>query len=204
MTGVDARYRHALAVRGFHWAESAAAARRGVVSFGGRARAPVGQRRAATPCVQGAAGQFPCRNLDFQSQIPLAQFSSRPISAANVWGFVDLNDNREYAVLGLRNGTAIVEVTDPVRIRARSSRFPAISSPWREVKVYQVFDAVREPLARVRIRGDRSRQQRRANHRPVRPAADGRACVDELGHGLAAHAVRLEHRLRDEHGAAGR
>ncbi len=138
VTGVDARYRRALAVRGFHWAESVAAARRGVVSFGGgSALQSVGA--AATQCTQGVAGQFPCRNLDFQSQIPLTQFSSAPISAANVWGFVDLNDSREYAVLGLRNGTAIVEVTDPGNPREVVT-IPGNPSPWREVKVYQVRD----------------------------------------------------------------
>jgi choice-of-anchor B domain-containing protein len=139
VTGVDARYRRALAVRGFHWAESVAAARRGVVSFGG-GPALQSVSAAVTQCTQGAAGRFPCRNLDFQSQVPLTQFSSAPISAANVWGFVDLNDDREYAVLGLRNGTAIVEVTDPVNPREVVT-IPGNPSPWREVKVYQAFDA---------------------------------------------------------------
>ncbi|HSC13567.1 MAG TPA: choice-of-anchor B family protein [Gammaproteobacteria bacterium] len=139
VVGVDARYRNALAVRGFHWAESADAARRGVFTFAGGAALQQTQAVAAE-CVQGMAGQFPCRNLDFQSQISLAQFSSRPVSAANVWGFVDRNDNREYAVVGLRNGTAIVEVTDPVNPREVIT-IPGNSSPWREVKVYQVFDA---------------------------------------------------------------
>ena len=125
VTGVDARYRHALAVRGFHWAESAAAARRGVVSFGGRRRFSRSARQ-PPPCTQGAPGQFPCRNLDFQSQIPLAQLSSAPVSAANVWGFVDLNDNREYAVLGTTQRHGHRRGHRPRRIRARSSRFPAI------------------------------------------------------------------------------
>ena len=138
VTGVDARYKHALAVRGFYWAESAAAAERGVVSFDGPALQAVSAASAA--CTQGVAGEFACRNLDFQSQVPLAQFSSRPVSAANVWGFVDLNDDREYAVVGLRNGTAIVEVTDPVNPREVVT-IPGNPSPWREVKVYQVFDA---------------------------------------------------------------
>ncbi|HUQ52288.1 MAG TPA: choice-of-anchor B family protein [Gammaproteobacteria bacterium] len=138
VTGVDPRYRHALAVRGFHWAESVAAARRGVVSFDG----PALQASASAPaaCTQGFAGAFPCRNIAFQSQIPLAQFSSAPVSAANVWGFVDRNDNREYAVLGLRNGTAIVDVTDPLNPREVVT-IPGNSSPWREVKVYQAFDS---------------------------------------------------------------
>src|SRR5262245_11314629 len=139
VVGVDARYRNALAVRGFYWAESVAAAKRNEISFAGGA-ALQSTQTAATQCVQGAAGQYPCRNLDFQSQIPLVQFTSRPVSAANVWGFVDLNDNREYAVLGLRNGTAIVEVTDPVNPREVIT-VPGNASPWREVKVYQAFDA---------------------------------------------------------------
>jgi choice-of-anchor B domain-containing protein len=75
------------------------------------------------------------------AQIPLTQFSSGPVSAANVWGFVDLNDNREYAVVGLRNGTAVVDVTDPVNPREVAT-IAGNSSPWREVKVYQVRDTV--------------------------------------------------------------
>jgi choice-of-anchor B domain-containing protein len=139
VTGVDARYRNALAVRGFHWAESQAAAARGVVSFAGGMALQDAQSAAAT-CAQGFAGQFPCRNIDFLSQLPLNQFSSQPVSAANVWGFLDLNDNREYAVIGLHNGTAIVEVTDPVNPREVAT-IPGNSSRWREVKVYQGFDA---------------------------------------------------------------
>jgi choice-of-anchor B domain-containing protein len=138
VTGVDARYRHTLAVRGFYWAESAAAARRGVVWFDGPALQTVSA--AAAPCTQGSAGAFACRNLDFQAQLPLAQLSTVPVSAANIWGFRDRNDNREYAVLGVRNGTVIVEVTDPVNPREVVT-IQGNQSPWREVKVYQVFDS---------------------------------------------------------------
>ncbi len=138
VTGVDSRYRNALAVRGFYWAESVAAARRNEIWFAG-GTALQAAATAPADCTQGLAGQFPCRNLALQSQIPLAQFSSRPVSAANVWGFVDRNDNREYAVLGLRNGTAIVDVTDPANPR-EAVTIAGNPSPWREVKVYQVFD----------------------------------------------------------------
>lgn len=138
ITGVDEKYRNALAVRGFYWAASTAAAARGEAVLGGGTALQAEQALAAT-CTQGVAGQFPCRNLDFQSQITLAQFSSHPVSAANVWGFVDLNDNREYAVVGLRNGTAVVDVTDPVNPREVVT-IAGNSSTWREVKVYQVRD----------------------------------------------------------------
>lgn len=139
VVGVDRFYRNALAVRGFYWAANMAAAQRNEISFAGGTAL---QQTQAAPadCVRGMAGQFPCRNLDFWSQIPLAQLSSRPVSAANVWGFVDRNDNREYAVVGLRNGTAIVEVTDPANPREVVT-VAGNASPWREVKVYQVFDS---------------------------------------------------------------
>lgn len=137
LVGVDPRYRQAAMRFGFKWAPDLGSALLGLVDD---SPAPALQATAVVPanCVQGQAGQFPCRNVDFQAQIPLAQFSSRPTSAANVWGFVDLNDNREYAVIGLSNGTAVVEVTDPASPREVAT-ITGRTSSWREVKIYQEF-----------------------------------------------------------------
>ncbi len=101
---------------GFKWAADLSSAQQGIVDD---SPAPALQATAiaAETCVQGNAGQFPCRNVDFQAQISLNQFISQPVSAANVWGFVDQNDGREYAVVGLGDGTAVVDVTDPVNPR---------------------------------------------------------------------------------------
>ena len=138
LVGVDPRYRQALMHLGFKWAASMEDARQGVVDD---SPAPALQATAldAESCVQGRAGQFPCRNVDLLAQIPLNEFSTQPVSAANVWGLVDLNDAREYAIVGLSNGTAIVEVTDPENPR-QVVTIPGNSSSWREVKVYQHFD----------------------------------------------------------------
>ncbi len=139
LVGVDPRYRQAAMRFGFKWSPDMASAQQGIVDD---SPAPALQATAIVPanCVQGQAGQFPCRNVDFQAQITLAQFSSRPVSAANVWGFVDLNDNREYAVIGLSNGTAVVDVTDPANPREVAT-IPGNDSSWREVKIYQEFHA---------------------------------------------------------------
>jgi hypothetical protein len=67
-----------------------------------------------TPCVDGRAGVYPCRGIDFLAHVPLEDFSSRPSAANDVWGFLDLNDSREYAIIGLENGTAVVDVTGPL------------------------------------------------------------------------------------------
>lgn len=141
LIGVDGRYRQAMAKQGFKWAASRANAEQGLVD---NSPAPALQATAsaAATCTQGFAGQFPCRNVDFLGQIPLSGFSSAPASAANLWGFRDLNDNREYAVIGLRNATAIVDVTDPVNPRQVAS-IAGNTSSWREVKIYQVNDGTR-------------------------------------------------------------
>jgi len=140
LLGVDPRYRQQLMHLGLKWAANLASAQQGNVDD---SPAPALQATAiaAMPCVQGFAGLFPCRNVDFMAQISLNQFASQPLSAANVWGLVDLNDNREYAVVGLSNGTAVVDVTDPANPR-QADFVPGNSSSWREVKIYQQFDAV--------------------------------------------------------------
>jgi len=139
LVGVDRRFRQALMRLGFKWAADLASGRLGIVDD---SPAPALQAGAAVPanCVQGQAGQFPCRNIDLRAQIALNQFSTRPTSAANVWGFVNLNDNREYAVVGLNNGTAVVDVTDAANPREVGT-IPGNVSAWREVKIYQEFHA---------------------------------------------------------------
>lgn len=138
--GVDERYRQAMEKQGFKWAADRSSAMLGIIDTTPAAALQATQAAVST-CAQGFAGQFPCRNVDFLAQIPLSGFSTRPSSAANVWGFVDLNDNREYAVIGLRNGTAIVDVTDPANPREIAT-VPGNASLWREVKIYQHRDTV--------------------------------------------------------------
>ncbi len=109
-------------------------------SVAGTDAAPQAARQVAANCVQGFAAAFPCKNVDLLSQVRLSELSTRPGSMSNLWGFVDLDDNREYAVVGVSNATVVVDVTDPVNPREVAS-VPNNPSIWHEVKVYQVFDA---------------------------------------------------------------
>jgi choice-of-anchor B domain-containing protein len=94
---------------------------------------------APTACTAGFAGAFPCHNIDFVAQVQLQEFPTAPISLSNLWGFVDLDDNREYAVVGHRNGTAVYDVTVPAT-PVLVGNVAGNASLWREVKVYQVLD----------------------------------------------------------------
>ncbi len=129
LVGLEPRFRRVAEGRGFR-----------VLPPDGPATPPLQPAQAApAACTQGFAGTFPCRGFDFQAQLALSDFSSRPSSASNLWGFVDLNDNREYVVIGLRNATAVVDVTTPSNPRQVAS-IAGNTSLWREVKVLQVRD----------------------------------------------------------------
>jgi choice-of-anchor B domain-containing protein len=95
---------------------------------------------AAAECINGSADGYPCKGLDLLARIPLSAFSSNPSGANDIWGFVDKNDNREYAIIGLRNGTAVVDVTDPLN-PVEVGTIPGLQTIWRDIKVYQFFDS---------------------------------------------------------------
>ncbi len=95
----------------------------------------------AQPCTNGASGgQFSCQNILMQSQIELSDFPGHPLAASNLWGYVDPDDNREYALVGLSNQLAVVEVTDPVHARIVGG-VSGLNSAWREVKAFSVFNS---------------------------------------------------------------
>jgi choice-of-anchor B domain-containing protein len=96
--------------------------------------------RIATTCSGGMAGEYPCEGIDFMSRVPLSAFGGSPGSASNLWGYVDLDDNREYAIIGMNTGTGVVEVTDPANPRIVGT-IPGVTSQWREVKIYQFWNA---------------------------------------------------------------
>ena len=97
------------------------------------------QTTAAMQCVDGLAGSYPCDGIDLLSRMPLSDFSGRPSSANDIWGFVDLNDQREYALIGFNNGVAVVDVSDPQNLREVGT-IPGSNANWRDIKVYQFFD----------------------------------------------------------------
>ena len=90
-------------------------------------------------CSAGLAGDHPCNNIDLLAHVPLSGFSTNPSEANDIWGHFDLNDFKEYALIGLRNGIGIVEVTDPTNPRVVNT-ISSDSTIWRDLKVYQFFD----------------------------------------------------------------
>ncbi len=93
----------------------------------------------ATPCVDGEAAGLPCDNVNLLSHVGFVDISSNPSEGNDIWGFVDLNTGREYAIAGFNLGTAIFDVTDATNPR-EVGFIDGQNAVWRDIKVYQFFD----------------------------------------------------------------
>lgn len=90
---------------------------------------------AQTPCSGGTAGGFPCNNYNLLSRISLAQMSAN--YGNDSWGWTDPQDGKEYAIMGLNNGTAFIDISDPINpIYLGKLPTHTESSIWRDIKVY--------------------------------------------------------------------
>ena len=94
----------------------------------------------AVDCSEGMAGQFDCSNIDLLSYMTIEDLGGSPgVTANDLWGWVDPETNREYAVIGRSNGTAFVDITDPTNPIFKGD-LPltdgANPSSWRDIKIY--------------------------------------------------------------------
>ena len=97
---------------------------------------PMPPQSGTIPCEDGFAGIYPCDGYDLVAHISLADFD--PMEEANdSWGWTDPSTGDEYAIIGLDNGTAFVDISDaenPIYL----GKLPTATVPslWRDVKVY--------------------------------------------------------------------
>ncbi len=88
------------------------------------------------PCENGMANGFPCNGYDLMLHLPLSTFGSS--KGNDSWGWTDTTTNKEYAIMGVYDGTVFIDITDtekPVYL----GKLPTAtaSSDWRDVKVYK-------------------------------------------------------------------
>ncbi|GAA1407969.1 hypothetical protein GCM10009662_42390 [Catellatospora coxensis] len=91
---------------------------------------------AATPCVGGFAGTYPCSNVDLLSVLPLGSIGGG--NGNSMWGWTDTATGKEYIIFGRSTGASFVDVsvpTAPVYLGNLPS-YNGTSSSWRDIKVY--------------------------------------------------------------------
>lgn len=86
-------------------------------------------------CDAGRAGDFPCAGIALRKRVPLTAMGGT--AGNDIWGWVDPATGAEIALMGLNNGTAFVDVSDPDAPRLLG-RLPThtVASTWRDIKVY--------------------------------------------------------------------
>jgi len=118
-----------------------------------------------TECEDGSADGFSCSNVDLYANLTPSELgaeSTDNVSAAvnDIWGWIDPQTGREYALVGLTDGISIVDVTNPVMpvVVAKALEIPSQNkserplmqnhedgdgfkgaSSWRDMKVYQNY-----------------------------------------------------------------
>ncbi|MFZ6051470.1 choice-of-anchor B family protein [Halocola ammonii] len=92
---------------------------------------------AQTPCENGMANGYPCSNVDLYSILTTEEMGGE-FETNDIWGWTDPETGNEYAVVGLSDGTAFVDITDPLNpLFLGSLATHTDPSLWRDVKVYQ-------------------------------------------------------------------
>ena len=91
-------------------------------------------------CVDGMAGPFECDNIDLVAFLPVhAMGGGRGVTTNDMWGWTDPETGRDYAIVGMRDGTAFVDVTEPaspVFVGKLPKTGVSPASLWRDIKVY--------------------------------------------------------------------
>ena len=96
---------------------------------------PTGAR---TPCENGFAGLYPCNGYDLMAVMDTTVLSgSSSVRGADIWGWKDPLDGKEYAIVCMQTCTVFIDIsipTSPIIVgRLYSS---AGYSNWRDAKVY--------------------------------------------------------------------
>lgn len=91
-----------------------------------------------TPCENGFAGIFPCSGYDLMSNLTLSELGAS--GGNDSWGWTDTSTGKEYALMGVNNGTAFVDISDPIN-PIYIGRLPtnSVNSTWRDIKVYNNY-----------------------------------------------------------------
>jgi choice-of-anchor B domain-containing protein len=87
-------------------------------------------------CVNGKAGEFDCQGVDLLAHLDGPSMQGG--TGNDIWGWTDPTTLKEYAIVGMTNGTAFVDISDPCRpVHLGHLRTETVNAIWRDIKVYR-------------------------------------------------------------------
>ncbi len=144
LVGVPHEYRTQLSGLGFHVVAEAKSVKDDILTGTAvpQKLLPSSQGNLSTaPCIGGQSSGLECLNAELLSRVANSSISAVPGAASDVWGFTDLNSNREYVIVGYNTGTAVIDVTDP-ESPAEVGFIAGQTTSWRDIAIYQFFNSV--------------------------------------------------------------
>ncbi|MDD9888226.1 MAG: choice-of-anchor B family protein, partial [Candidatus Marinimicrobia bacterium] len=92
-------------------------------------------------CSNGKADDiYSCNSIDLMAYLTPKDLTGGGVNTElnDIWGWTDPTNDKEYALVGLRNGTSFVDVSDPLNPFVVGHLPTATSSStWRDIKVYK-------------------------------------------------------------------
>jgi choice-of-anchor B domain-containing protein len=91
-----------------------------------------------TVASSATGGPFTAQNIEFLSQLTLAGMGAGTgVTGNDIWGWTDPQTGREYALVGRSDGTAFVDISDPMA-PLYLGLLPTFTgdNAWRDIKVY--------------------------------------------------------------------
>ncbi len=81
------------------------------------------------------SGGFPCENVEMLSFLDGGDIGSGDMN--DIWGWVDPSNGTEYVIIGRTNGTAFIDISDPLNpVYVANLPTATSSSMWRDIKVH--------------------------------------------------------------------
>ncbi len=106
-----------------------------VLSACGGSSGSTGLSTGPETCAGGSAGDYSCAGIDLKQRVSLATMQGT--TGTDIWGWVDVPSGSEYALMGMTNGTAFVDVSDPENpVFLGILPTETVQSSWRDIQVY--------------------------------------------------------------------
>jgi choice-of-anchor B domain-containing protein len=110
----------------------------GALGLSGDASAVPAAGQSSKRCVDGRAGFFPCKNVDLQAFVPIADLGGG--EASDMSGWVDPKTHKEYALTGSSQGLKFIDVSNPTHpIYLGTLIKPDKSLVWQDVEVFKDY-----------------------------------------------------------------
>ena len=85
--------------------------------------------------IPGTDHTYECLDYDLMGHVSLEEMDAE--AGNDCWGWTDVMTGREYAIMGVNNGTVFVDITDPTNpIYLGKLPTATVDSSWRDMKVY--------------------------------------------------------------------